>query len=203
MSPPRTLALLCCLAGLLSCTSQETGDGGAPPGGTGALGIGGAVVPDSLIWPEDCAARWQYRCDSYDPLSGCTCDESIPEDIEECGGYGALYCDDFLPGPPPAWVSCSCRAGAPRGPDDCITGADYVCDHRQVSPPEQCRCDSERPDEPEDCEITERFQCQEYEPGFVECWCDESDDHPESACYGFYTCVSEEPRYGCRCDPPR
>lgn len=160
--------------------------------------------PSSLIWPEDCAARWQYRCDSYAPLSGCTCDESIPEDIDECGGYGALYCNEYLTGPSPAWVDCSCHSGAPRGPEDRLTSADFVCDHRPAeSPPEQCRCEAQRPDAPEDCEIPERFQCVQYAPRFVECWCDESDNHPESACHGYYLCASEEPRYGCVCEPPR
>lgn len=98
-------------------------------------------IPDELAWPDSCEARWQYLCESYDPMTNCGCNTALPVDIETCGGYGALYCNHFFRGGYDVWVECQCVPQAPSTAEDCPNPASFVCDHPSpTGPSEQCRC---------------------------------------------------------------
>ena len=108
----------------------------APPRPPPAL-----LTPEGIIWPDACDARWQYVCESYDPLDNCRCNQELPAEIAACGGYGALYCRHLLRAGLDVWVECECRPGAPNLPEDCLNPATFSCDPQsETGAGEQCSC---------------------------------------------------------------
>ncbi len=213
----RTVALFLAFGGVACHQDVGTEDHDAASGGEphsviqrdNMGGYGGTIVPPDLIWPSDCDAHFQYRCDDYTPLAGCLCDDTIPDTVEECGGYGRLYCEQWVDVPGTfGWVDCTCNPTAPGSAHDCEATADYTCDHRldtEDNRGEQCRCEPERPDKPEDCPAPEMFFCDIYAPHFEECWCDVDAVFPVENCWSSaaYGCASTDPVYGCDCASPR
>ncbi len=131
------------LGGAESMESMESTDSTSMGGAASQQEDDGEAlhIPNTLIWPDDCEARWQYKCESYDPLEQCRCNTSIPAEIEQCGGYGALYCDHFFGGSYDVWVECECRHDAPGTAEDCSSPEDFSCEHDDgEGPPEQCTC---------------------------------------------------------------
>lgn len=170
---------------------------------------GGAVGRSDAFWPAECATFSQFRCDNYSPLEGCFCDGSAPLGPEECGGEPRYACDAYVCPPGASCgtapnVACRCLQDAPLVPGDCPGGpGQYECVSYLPSP-RTCRCNPERPGVPEACAPTDAFVCLSYTPTFMECDCG-AGPFDEATCrdqgrHCWYSCVSEMPRYGCKCE---
>lgn len=184
-----------------------TATGSPSEGATGAATTGTFEAPeDSALYPADCEYRSQYRCDSYDPLLGCVCDDTLPRGGDDCGGAARLHCERAVCDPSQICfgaenlVDCSCVNDAPVGPEDCRGAGQFTCAFYE---PEyrDCRCDEERPATPADCPETEDYFCEFVGADAVSCFCDDRETSPEvceeQGC--IYECQSYEPRFGCRC----
>lgn len=187
-----------------STSTRERDDEPLPP--VVVAEDGGIVPHPDAFWPTECASYSQFRCERYRPLEGCVCDPEAPLGPDDCGGAPRFFCDARVcpPGETCGYtnnVDCRCDPAAPLTSDDCSEGAgQFEClDYGAF---QSCSCDPERPGTPEDCPTTDAFVCQSYAPMYA-CSCDpnivdEATCEADELCE--YSCVSETPRFGCRCE---
>jgi hypothetical protein len=204
-------------AGACGRGEQDAAELEAPTGGAGSVdpftslaGFAGASEPEGVFWPSECEYRSQYHCESYHPLQGCVCDESLPRGPQDCGGETRISCDRLCaPGEACGltgiedYIDCHCNPDAPAGPEDCEGPGQFACEFYDPAF-RDCVCNPDRPATPEDCDKPEDYFCNWQQPNtdvFYDCACLAGtlpEVCQEQACP--YTCQSTEPRFGCQCE---
>ncbi len=118
----------------------------------------------------------------------------------DCGATSQWECATYFPA-----MGCFCNPARPKTAADCAIPFAFTCNGQSYSGGVgygyECSCQAD-PLTPDDCELPEQFQCDEYDLYFVGCECNPDAPLSADACQVDCTefrCHSENPRYGCEC----
>ena len=104
--------------------------------GAGATTDGGGTTGEAL---PDCAGPGQIVCETWEPTSGCACDEDRPATAEDCEHTQQYTCEYVAWGQQgvEAMMACACNLDAPLIEADCM---DFIFSCVIDDPPTMCRC---------------------------------------------------------------
>lgn len=121
---------------------------------------GGSSTGGPIDEPEDCAAPQQFKCESYEPNTHCTCDPNAPLTPDDCAHPAQFFCEGWWLFPQ---TGCFCDEDAPLKPEDCPVPSAFNCseyDPEFVSCQCECRWGSDpTPETDEDCGPASWIEC--------------------------------------------